>query len=318
MGQQGELTLPPSRLRARRSRNSRARARRRAGMKAYLLVSPALVLFIAFIAVPVVGIVVFSFLQWDLLTPPTFAGLANFRMLFHDGELPQALFNSLLFDIMTTTLHIVIGMGLAIAVTSVRSRVVRYWARTAFVVPFLMSAGAVAVMWSYILSGSTGPFNYYLTRLGTSPPDWLASGTWALPSLVGVDVWQTVGITFIIFLVGLQTIPSVLYEAAAIDGVGAFQRFHYITLPMLSPATMVASITAFIGAFEIFTWPYVITSGGPGNATLTIMVYIFRVAFRNLELGYGAAVAIVNLLVLVALVLFGFWLGRRWVHYERV
>jgi multiple sugar transport system permease protein len=277
-----------------------------------------MVLFVAFIAVPVLGIVVFSFLQWDLLTPPRFAGLSNFRMLVHDGELSQALFNSLLFDVMTTTLHIVTGMGLAIAVTSVRSKVVRYWARTAFVVPFLMSAGAVAVMWSYILSGSTGPLNYYLTQMGMSPPDWLASGTWALPSLVGVDLWQTVGITFIIFLVGLQTIPSALYEAAAIDGVGPFQRFRFITFPMLTPATLVASVTAFIGAFEIFTWPYVITSGGPGNATLTIMVYIFRVSFRNLELGYGAAVSIVNLVVLVVLVTVGFRVARRWVHYERV
>ncbi len=189
-------------------------------MKAYLFVSPAMVLFLAFIAVPVLGIVVFSFLQWDLLTPPKFAGLSNFRMLAHDPEMAHALVNSLLFDIMTTSLHIVTGMGLAIAVTSVHSKVVRYWARTAFVVPFLMSAGAVAVMWSYILSGSTGPLNYYLTQLGLSPPDWLASGTWALPSLVGVDLWQTVGITFIIFLVGLQTIPAGLYEAAAIDGVG--------------------------------------------------------------------------------------------------
>jgi multiple sugar transport system permease protein len=287
-------------------------------VKAYLFISPAMILFLAFIAIPVVGIVVFSFLQWDLLTPPRFAGLSNFRMLAHDGELAHALVNSLLFDLMTTSLHIVVGMGLAIAVTSVRSKTVRYWARTAFVVPFLMSAGAVAVMWSYILSGSTGPLNYYLSRLGMSPPDWLASGTWALPSLVGVDLWQTVGITFIIFLVGLQTIPFGLYEAAAIDGVGPFQRFRYITLPMLSPATLVASITAFIGAFEIFTWPYVITSGGPGDATLTIMVYIFRVSFRNLELGYGAAVSIVNLVVLVVLVTVGFRLARRWVHYERV
>ena len=262
-------------------------------------------LFLAFIAVPIAGIIAFSFFQWDLLTPPKFAGLANFRMLAHDPELAQALFNSLIFDLMTTTLHIIVGMTLAIAVTSVSSRVVRYWARTAFVVPFLMSAGAVAVMWSYILSGSTGPLNYYLERLGMSPPDWLASGTWALPSLVGVDLWQTVGITFIIFLVGLQTIPAVLYEAAAIDGVGAFQRFRYVTFPMLSPATLVASVTAFIGAFEIFTWPYVITNGGPGNATLTIMVYIFRVAFRNLQLGYGAAVSIVNLVVLVTLVMIG-------------
>ena len=112
----------------------------------------------------------------------------------------------------------------------------------------------------------------------------MASGTWALPSLVGVDLWQTVGITFTIFLVELQTIPSALCEAAAIDGVGPFQRFRFITFPMLTPATLVASVTAFIGAFKIFTWPYVITSGGPGNATLTIMVYIFRVSIRNLEL----------------------------------
>ena len=293
-------------------------ARRKPNLKAYLFISPALLLFLAFIAIPVAGIVVFSFFQWDLLTPPKFTGLSNFRMLAHDPQLGQALFNSLLFDVMTTSLHIIVGMGLAIAVTSVSSRVVRYWARTAFVVPFLMSAGAVAVMWSYILSGSTGPLNYYLEKLGTSPPDWLASGTWALPSLVGVDLWQTVGITFIIFLVGLQTIPTVLYEAADIDGVGPFQRFRYVTFPMLSPATLVASITAFIGAFEIFTWPYVITNGGPGNATLTIMVYIFRVAFRNLELGYGAAISIVNLVVLVTLVLIFFAFARRWVHYERV
>ncbi len=315
-GQGGRLAFMTNRRSLRRGRGSPARRRR--NLKAYLFVSPAMVLFLAFIAIPVAGIVVFSFLQWDLLTPPKFAGVSNFRMLAHDPELGQALFNSLLFDVMTTTLHIIVGMTLAIAVTSVTSRTVRYWARTAFVVPFLMSAGAVAVMWSYILSGSTGPLNYYLERLGTNPPDWLASGTWALPSLVGVDLWQTVGITFIIFLVGLQTIPSVLYEAAAIDGVGPFQRFRYVTFPMLSPATLVASVTAFIGAFEIFTWPYVITNGGPGNATLTIMVYIYRVAFRNLQLGYGAAVSIVNLVVLVTLVSFGFALARRWVHYERV
>ncbi len=312
----GQLDAPSAGGRFRRRLTLRVRRER--ALKAYLLVTPATVLFLAFIAIPMAGIVVFSFLQWDLLTPPKFAGLSNFRMLVHDPQLGQALFNSLIFDIMTTSLHIVVGMTLAIAVTSVSSRVVRYWARTAFVVPFLMSAGAVAVMWSYILSGSTGPLNYYLERLGTSPPDWLASGTWALPSLVGVDLWQTVGITFIIFLVGLQTIPSVLYEAAAIDGVGPFQRFRYVTFPMLSPATLVASVTAFIGAFEIFTWPYVITNGGPGNATLTIMVYIFRVSFRNLQLGYGAAISIVNLVVLVALVALGLGIARRWVHYERV
>jgi multiple sugar transport system permease protein len=286
-------------------------------IKAYAFVSPAAILFLAFIGIPFVGIFVVSFLQWDLLSAPHWTGLANYKALVHDPLLGRVLLNSLLFDVLTTSLHIIVGMGLALAVNSVRSRIVRYWVRTAFVAPFLMSAGAVAVMWSYVLSDSTGPLNYYLGQIGISPPNWLGSSFWALPSLVGVDLWQTIGITFIIFLVGLQTVPAQLYEAARIDGAGVFKRFRYVTFPMLSPATLVASVTAFIGAFEIFTWPYVITSGGPGNATETIMLYIYQVSFRNFELGYGAALALVNLAVLVTFVSVMLWLARRWVHYER-
>jgi multiple sugar transport system permease protein len=286
-------------------------------LKAYAFVSPAAILFLAFIGIPFIGIIVVSFLQWDLLTSPHWAGLTNYKMLVHDGRLGRALVNSLLFDVLTTSLHIIVGMGLALGVNALQSRVVRYWVRTAFVVPFLMSAGAVALMWSYVLSDSTGPLNYYLRDIGLSPPNWLGSGTWALPSLVGVDVWQTVGITFIIFLVGLQTVPSELYEAARIDGAGVWKRFRYVTFPMLSPATLVASVTAFIGAFEIFTWPAVITSGGPGDATLTLMLYIYYVSFRDFQLGYGAAISLVDLVVLVAFVSVMLVLARRWVHYER-
>jgi multiple sugar transport system permease protein len=286
-------------------------------LKAYAFVSPAAVLFLIFIGLPFIGIIVVSFLQWDLLTSPHWTGLSNYRQLTHDGTLGRALINSLLFDLMTTTLHIIIGMGLALAVNTVQSRIVRYWVRTAFVAPFLMSAGAVAVMWSYVLSDSTGPLNFYIQKLGIHPPNWLGSSGWALPSLVGVDLWQTVGITFIIFLVGLQTVPAQLYEAAKIDGAGVWKRFRHVTWPMLSPATLVASVTAFIGAFEIFTWPYVITSGGPGNATLSIMLYVYQVSFRNFELGYGAAISLVDLVVLVAFVSVMLVLARRWVHYER-
>lgn len=304
-------------LSARRPRRGLRAWRPSKTLKAYAFVSPAAVLFLAFIGLPFIGIIVVSFLQWDLLSSPHWAGVSNYRMLVHDGHLGHALLNSLLFDLMTTTLHIVVGMGLALAVTSVRSRIVRYWVRTAFVAPFLMSAAAVALMWSYILGDSTGPLNYYLRQVGLSPPNWLGSGSWALPSLVGVDLWQTVGITFIIFMVGLQTVPAELYEAARIDGAGRLRRFRNVTFPMLSPATLVATVTAFIGAFEIFTWPYVMTSGGPGDATLTLMVYIYEVSFRDFQLGYGAAISLVDLVVLVAFVSVMLVLARRWVHYER-
>jgi multiple sugar transport system permease protein len=288
------------------------------GIKPYLFISPALLLFLAFIAIPFIGIVVLSFLQWDLITPAHYAGTSNYRALLHDPQVGEALLNSFLFDVLTTALHVIFGMGLAIAVTQIRSRVARYWIRTAFVAPFLMSAGAVALMWSYVLSADTGPLNFYLRKIGLNPPNWLGSSHWALPSLVGVDLWQTLGLSFVIFLVGLQTIPSQLYEAAAIDGAGPVTRFRHITWPMLSPATLVVVVTGFVGAFEVFTWPYILTSGGPGNATLTIMLYIYQVSFRNFQIGYGAAISIVNVLALLLFVVVALVTARRWVHYDRV
>jgi multiple sugar transport system permease protein len=305
-------------VRAGRPGRWRGKVGRRQPAAAFVLLSPALVLYIAFIGIPLVGIVVISFLQWDLISPPHFVGLSNYRAVAHDTQLGQTLSNTVLFDIMTTAIHVVLGLGLALAVTTVRSRVVRYWARTAIVTPFLMSAGVVALMWSYVMADTTGPLNYYLREIGLSPPNWLASSTWSLPALVIIDVWATIGFTFLIFLVGLQSIPAELYEAASIDGASAFSRFRRITLPMLSPATLVASATAFIGAFEIFTWPLIDTAGGPGIATQTVLLYIYREAFQNYQFGYSAVVSLINVAILISFVVVMGLIARRWVHYERV
>jgi multiple sugar transport system permease protein len=301
-----------------RSCPKRGRSNRRQARAAYLLLSPALVLYIAFIGIPLIGIVVISFLQWDLISAPHFVGLANYRHLVTDNQLGRTLLNTFLFDVMTTTLHVVVGMALALGVTSTRSRLIRYWARTAIVTPFLLSAGVVALVWSYLLADETGPFNYYLRDIGVHPPNWLASSTWSLPGLVIIDMWATIGFTFIIFLVGLQGIPIDLYEAASIDGAGAASRFRFITLPMLSTSTFLASVVAFIGAFEIFTWPLVDTNGGPGIATQTILLYIYREAFQNYLFGYSAVVSLLNVAVLVSFVVVMGLVARRWVHYERV
>lgn len=287
-------------------------------LSAYLLLSPALTLYTAFVGIPLAGIVVISFLQWNLISPPRFAGLANYRALAHDTQLGQTLWNTFLFDIMTTVLHVVIGLALALAVTTVRSKAVRYWARTAIVTPFLMSAGVVALMWSYIMADSTGPLNYYLRKTGLHPPNWLASSTWSLPALVIIDMWATIGFAFIIYLVGLQAIPAELHEAAAMDGAGAWQRFRRITLPLLSPATFLVAAAGFIGAFEIFTWPLIDTNGGPGIASQTILLYIYREAFQNYQFGYSAVVSLINVAILVSFVGVTGVLVRRWVHYERV
>jgi multiple sugar transport system permease protein len=307
-----------SRAGTRRRRRRRAGAGRRRALAGYLLLSPALVLYIAFIGIPLVGIVVISFVQWNLISPPHFIGLSNYRAAAHDPQLGQTLWNTFLFDIMTTAVHVVLGLALALAVTTVRFRAIRYWARTAIVTPFLMSAGVVALMWSYILAGDTGPLNYYLRRIGVHPPDWLASGTWSLPALVIVDVWATIGFSFIIYLVGLQGIPAELHEAAAIDGAGALARFWRITLPLLSPATFLVATAGFIGAFEIFTWPLIDTNGGPGTATQTVLLYIYREAFQNYQFGYSAVVSLINIGILVGFIVTMGALARKWVHYERL
>lgn len=302
----------------RETRPGRRRRAPRDRLAAYLLLSPALTLYTAFVGIPLAGIVVISFLQWNLISPPRFAGLANYRALAHDTQLGQTLWNTFLFDIMTTVLHVVIGLALALAVTTVRSKAVRYWARTAIVTPFLMSAGVVALMWSYLMADSTGPLNYYLRKTGLHPPNWLASSTWSLPALVIIDMWATIGFAFIIYLVGLQAIPAELHEAAAIDGAGAWQRFRRITLPLLSPATFLVAAAGFIGAFEIFTWPLIDTNGGPGIASQTILLYIYREAFQNYQFGYSAVVSLINVAILVSFVGVTGVLVRRWVHYERV
>jgi multiple sugar transport system permease protein len=291
---------------------------RRQPFAAYVLISPAVLLYLTFIGIPLIGIIAISFVQWDLLSPPHFVGLANFRAVAHDHQLGRTLLNSLLFDLMTTAAHLVLGLGLALAVTSVRSRVVRYWVRTAIVTPFLMSAAVVALLWSYILAGDTGPLNYYLRDFGIKPPNWLASSTWSLPGLVIIDVWATLGLTLIIFLVALQGVPNELYEAASIDGAGSLARFRRVTLPMVSPATFLASVTAGIGAFEIFTWPLIDTNGGPGIATQTIVLYIYHSAFQNYQFGYSAVLSLINVAILVSFVVAMALIARRWVHYERV
>jgi multiple sugar transport system permease protein len=316
--QKGTLGPLPRGLRNRARRLWHGKLGNRQPFAAYTLLSPALVLYLAFIGIPLAGIVIISFVQWDLLSAPHFVGLANFRAVAHDGQLGRTLLNSLLFDFMTTVIHLVLALALALGVTATRSRVVRYWVRTAIVTPFLMSAGVVALMWSYVLAGATGPLNYYLRLIGLQPPNWLASSTWSLPGLVIIDVWATLGFTFIIFLVGLQGIPAELYEAAAIDGANSLAKFRRITLPLLSPATFIASVTACIGAFEIFTWPLIDTNGGPGIATQTIVLYIYHDAFQNYQFGYSAVVSLINVLILVSFLVVMALLAKRWVHYERV
>lgn len=285
-------------------------------ISAYLFLSPAAILFLVFLAGPLLGAVALSFFRWDLLTPPEFAGFQNYKEVFSDTVALKAIWNTFVFAFWAVVLHLVLAMLLALAVNRAMPAGLTYFLRTAYFFPFIISWAAVAIMWKYILDPNFGFLSYYLGELGIPAPNWLISRQWAMPALIFVDLWKTLGFTFIILLAGLQGVPKQLYEAAMVDGAGTFRKFWNITIPMLSPTLFFATVISFIGAFQIFEPMFIMTEGGPGNSTLSIVMHIYETGFRSFQMGSASVLALVVFLVIMAVTLVQFRLGRYWVHYE--
>jgi multiple sugar transport system permease protein len=281
------------------------------------MLSPAALLFLLFFVGPVAAAIVLSVYHWDVLTPAQFAGTANFRELLHDKVLRTAIYNTFVFTFMTVIAHIVLGLGLALVVNGLASRVLRYFLRTALFFPMLVSWGAVSLLWKYALDPNFGFVNYYIAKLGIHPPNWLIDAHWALPSLVFIDLWRSLGYTFVILLAGLQTVPDHLYEAARVDGAGKVRQFWHVTLPMMSPTLLFAFIISFIGAFQIFDPMYIMTQGGPGTATLSLVQYDYYKAFRDFQMGYACAMALIIAAIILIVTLIQLRLSKLWVHYDR-
>jgi len=288
--------------------------RRRTEAAGWLFVSPAVLLFLVFVAGPFVFAIVLAFLKWDLLTSPEFVGLANFEKLFSDPLLPRVLLNTFVFAFASIVTHLVFGLLLALAVNQVVSRVLGYFARVAIFFPFLISWAAVALLWKYVLDPTFGYVSQYAASIGIDLPNFFADPAWALPAIIFIDLWHTLGFTFIIMLAGLQTVPSELIEAARTDGASSWQIFWNVTLPLMSPTMFFATIITFIGAFQIFDPIQIITKGGPQDATTTIIMYLYEKGFQAFDMGYAAAVAILVFVIIMGVTVLQFLGRRRWVH----
>jgi multiple sugar transport system permease protein len=187
--------------------------------------------------------------------------------------------------------------------------------RTAFFMPSVLSGVAVALLWRWIFSGQFGLANLFLSYVGVEGPKWLTDEDWALPSLVIMSLWA-VGGGMVIYLAGLQSIPSDFYEAAEVDGAGWWSRLRHITVPLMTPALFFQLVTGLIAALQVFTQPYVMTQGGPNNATLFYVLYLYRNAFQYFKMGYASALAWVLFVYILLLTLLIFRTARSWVHYE--
>lgn len=284
---------------------------------AYLFLSPVLLLFLIFIAGPVVSAVVISFFKWDLLSTARFTGLDNYVKLFADPTVLQAIGNTFVFTFWSIVLHLGLGLLLALAVNRRLPAALKYFLRTAYFFPLLMSWSSVSLLWKFALDPSFGFINYYLGLLGIQAPNWLISPQWAMPTLIFVDLWRTLGFTFIILLAGLQSVPVYLHEAARIDGAGVWQRFWNVTIPGMSPTLFFASVMTFIGAFQIFEPMLIMTDGGgPGSATRSMVLHIYETGFRTFDMGYASTISLVVLFVIMVVTLVQMYGSRFWVNYE--
>jgi len=280
----------------------------------YVLISPWIIGFLAFTLGPMVASAIISLTEWDLLLLPKWIGFKNYVTMFTDDPV---FWESLRVTITYTTFSVGLNIVVAFLVAMLLNQNVRgqQYYRTIYYLPFVVSGVAVAWMWRIMYNPEFGVVNLLLSYFGIQGPKWLASTTWALPALIIMSVWGFGG-SMVIFLAGLQGVPSHLYEAAEIDGANALAKFSNITLPMMTPTIFFVMTTGIIGAFQTFTQVYVMTQGGPGNATMVYALYLYFNAFKFFKMGYAAALAWVLFFVVLIVTILQFKLARSWVYYE--
>ena len=290
-----------------------ARSRRRAALTGWLFIFPVIFGILAFQIGPIFVSLFASFTNWDALTPPMFTGVKNYANLASDKLFLQTLRNTLLFVLGAIPLTVVIALALAVLLQA-RGLRGRAFFRTAYFTPYVTSSVAIGLVWFQLLAPH-GILNDGLSKIGIQGPAWLSDTTWAMPAVIIVAVWQGIGYPMVILLAGLQTIDETLYEAARLDRASSWRQFWSITLPLLTPQLFFVLITQFIASFQIFTIIFVMTKGGPGNATNVIIYYLYQNAFTFGRLGYASAMAWF-LFVVIGLVTFIQWrVQKRWVFY---
>ncbi len=269
--------------------------------------APFVILFAVFLAFPILASFFLSFTSFGLkdLTNPVGAsvvGLDNYLALLSDETFWKALLNTFYFVIVGVPLTLAFGLLIATALNRGISRF-RTVFRVGYYLPVITSIVAIAVVWRFLLNPDVGLINMLIGGLGIEGPAWLADPVFAMPSIIAMAVWRNLGFAMIVFLAGLQAIPSSLYEAASIDGAGSRQAFRYITVPMLRPTILFMTVITTIGYLQLFEEPFVMTGGGPLDATLSVTMYMYQQGFTFFHQGYASAVAYV-LFVIVAFVAF--------------
>jgi multiple sugar transport system permease protein len=291
------------------------RRKRGEGRAAVGFLAPSMLGLLAFTAFPIIASLLLGFFDWPVIGDHTFTGLKNYESLLTSAEFKTALFNTIIFVVLYVPLNIVISLGLAVWISPrIRPRGLY---RTIFFIPVVTPVVANAAIFSLILAPNGLIASLAQTWFGVQAPNFLGSKTWAMPAVVLLSIWQGFGYNMLVFSAALDNVPTSLTEAATIDGAGPSARFFRIVLPLITPSIFFAVVLTLISSFQVFTQAYVLTGGGPGNATTTMVLYLYEQGFQFYNLGLASAIAWVLFIIILVITIFQFIGQRRWVHYDQ-
>jgi multiple sugar transport system permease protein len=282
----------------------------------YLFIMPEILGFLVLVLGPLVSVFIFSTQNRSLLTQKVeFVGFANYERLFtQDPLFWQVLGNTLVFAAGLVPLNVILALALALIVSQRLRGIVIF--RTLYFAPVVTSAVAWSIVWGFLLQGERGTINQLLTLAGIQGPNWLREPEWAMFWVIFTRTLKGVGINMIIFLAAIMDLPSELYDAACVDGANGWQRLRYITLPLLAPTTLLVTLLVMIGSLKVFDTIFLLTAGGPANATLVLVNYIYKVGFQFFESGYASALSVILFLITLILTLLQWGLRRRFIYNE--
>ena len=287
---------------------------RREEIAGYAFIAPQVIGILCFSLLPMLFSFVISFCKWDLMSSIKWVGLANYQKIFGKKETWTVVRNTAYFVALHVPCSTAVGLLLALGLNKAFKGC--YLLRTAFYLPHITSSVAVCVIWSLMFQKESGIINSALALIGVEGPGWINSTKWSIPSIAIVTVWLSQGHNMILFLAGLKSIDITYYEAASIDGANGFHKFWSITFPMLTPTIFLILCTGLISGFQMFNESYMLTGGGPGISSTTLVLRIYRDAFENFKMGTAAVYSWLLFAIVLVVTLFQFSMQKRWVNYE--
>jgi len=280
----------------------------------YILITPALLFVFAFVLLPVLAAFGISFTDWNMVNPPNFVGIDNYKQIFSDPIAAKTLLNTFFYAFVSVPVSIVLSLILAFMLNK-KIRGLSFF-RTAYYLPVVSSTVAVSMVFLWIFNSDYGLLNRFLMLFHIPSINWLTDTKYAMIAVIIVTIWRSLGFNMIIFIAALQDIPKEIHDVAGLDGAGELQKFFYIIIPLVTPAIFFTTITGFINTFQGFDLVYNMTQGGPARATYLVGYFIYEQAFRYLHMGYGAVIAFVLFFIILIFTLLQWSLRRKWVFGE--